>query len=250
MFEHIRSFPIEGFQIINAFINDDGFVEIAKPDDGDFYHLKYIIATTYVTDTEAVYCLRNVYEYLSNTMLPVYGFNDKKNFYDMLFHGNMEEALSVIYDVQFHYADLNNYVQDAELIYYGRKKRFQCPEEIRRSIALIGMAYIVLSGGPQVEFIPLTEEEIAQRNAYSWQGYLEQSSLVDAPPCAATGLCRMICNWRRDGKTELEIAEILYDDGKWCSLSQIGALLHSDDTRISADSMKKYAARLLAKPKE
>ena len=133
--------------------------------------------------------------------------------------------------------------------YFGRKKDFQCREEVRHSIALIGMAYAELSGGPQNEFIPLTEEEMAQREAYYLQEYLEQSGLADAPPCTVTGLSRMVCDWRRKGKTELEIAEILYDNGKWCSLSQIGALLHNDNTRISADSMKKNAVRLLAKPK-
>jgi len=40
MFEHIRPYPIIGFQRINAVLGDDGIVEILKPDDGDFYHLK------------------------------------------------------------------------------------------------------------------------------------------------------------------------------------------------------------------
>ena len=38
--EHIRPYPIIGFQRINAVLGDDGIVEILKPDDGDFYHLK------------------------------------------------------------------------------------------------------------------------------------------------------------------------------------------------------------------
>ena len=252
MFEHIHSFPIEGFQKINADINDDGIVEIFKPDDGDFYHLKYIIATTYVSDIEAVACLRNIYAPLSDISLPLFGIYDEG--FWMVLEGSMEEALSVINNVQFHYTYLNNYVREAQLIYYGRKKGFQCPEEIRRSIALIGMAYVELSSGPQIEFIPLTEEEIAQRNAAQDAFYrrleLEEFGLADTPPCTTTGLSRMVCDWRREGKTELEIAETLYDNGKWCSLSQIGALLHKDNTRISADSMKKNAARLLAKPKE
>jgi len=244
MFDHLSTFPIEGFQKINADLNDDGIVEILKPDDGDFYHLKYIVATKYVSDIEAVYCIRYIYEYLSKTILPLYGFYDDIC-YGMLLVGDYKESISVIYDVQFHYADLNNYVREAQLLYYGRKKDFQCPEPMRRSLALIGMAYVALARGNQIQFIPLTEEEIAQRDADYWQAYLEQSGLV-----AATGLCRMVCDWRREGKTELEIAEILYDNGKWCSLAQIGALLHNDNTRISADSMKKNASRLLAKPKE
>jgi hypothetical protein len=86
-----------------------------------------------------------------------------------------------------------------------------------------------------------TEEEIRwKQRAIEEYHFLEYT---------ATGICRMVWDWRREGKTEREIAELLYDDGKWCSLAQIGALLHNDDSRISADSMKKYAARLLGKAK-
>ena len=163
MFEHITPFPIDGFQKINADMNDGGLVEIFKPDDGDFYHLKYIIATTYVSDIEAVYCLRNIYAYLFDISLPLHGLDDEG--FWMVLEGSIEEALSVIHDVKFHYVNLNNYVREAQLLYYGRKKGFQCPEDIRRSIAFIGMAYVELSSGSQIEFIPLTEEDYAQLDA-------------------------------------------------------------------------------------
>ena len=90
-------------------------------------------------------------------------------------------------------------------------------------------------------FILPTEEDIV---------FMENASWRNTTSCTATGLCRMVCDWRQERKTEREIAAMLYDNGKWCSLAQIGALLHRDDTRISADSMKKYASRLLEKPKE
>lgn len=241
MFKSIKPFPVEGFQKINITMNDDGFFDILKPDDGDFYHLKHVIATTYVDDIDAINCIRSIYELLPSMILPLYGFRDEI-YYGMLLHGDRDEALSAIYDVQFHYTDLNNYAREAQLIYYSRKKGFQCPEEVRHYLSLIGMAYVELARGAQFEFMLPTEEDIA------WKEYA--ASEYHTSEFIATGLCRMVWDWRREGKTEREIAELLYDNGKWCSLAQIGALLHNNDTRISADSMKKYASRLLAKPKE
>ena len=246
MFEHIAPFPIEGFQKINFAMNDDGLVEILKPDDGELYCLKYIIATKYITDIEAVNCIRNIFASLLDITLPLYGLDDI--YFWMALEGSIADGIRVINNIQFHYVNLNNYVREAQLIYYGRKKGFQCPEAIRRSIALIGMAYVELTM-EQKNFIPLAAEEIAEQNTYYQQGYWEQADLADALPGTATGICRMICDWRREGKTEPEIAALLYDNGRWCSLAQIGALLHNDNSRISADSMKKHASRLLAKPK-
>ena len=61
------------------------------------------------------------------------------------------------------------------------------------------------------------------------------------------GLCSLVIRMRKEGKTEKEIAEFLNGDkGKWCSASQIGALLHRGGN-VSADAMLKHAQRLLGK---
>jgi hypothetical protein len=250
MFEHIEPFPIEGFQRINARCGDDGIVEILKPDDGELYNLCHIIDTGYISCEEAIMSLRNIYDNANIDMLPLYGIEDYEYTTLLDMSQEVEYAIDIIYRAKFHYKDLNNYVREAHQIYYSRKKGFQCPEDIRRSISLIGMAYIELAGGPQNGFIPLSAEEAAMRDALAEQYRLEQLGVYDAPPCTISGLSRMVCDWRRGGKTEQEIATLLYDNGKWCSIAQIGALLHRENTRVNADSMKKYAARLLANPKK
>lgn len=61
------------------------------------------------------------------------------------------------------------------------------------------------------------------------------------------GLCSLVIRMRKEGKTEKEIAEFLNGDKeKWCSASQIGALLHRGGN-VSADAMLKHAQRLLGK---
>lgn len=60
------------------------------------------------------------------------------------------------------------------------------------------------------------------------------------------GLCSLVIRMRKEGKTEKEIAATLHGSGKWCSASQIGALLHRGG-RVSADAMLKHAQRLLGK---
>lgn len=60
------------------------------------------------------------------------------------------------------------------------------------------------------------------------------------------GLCSLVIRMRKEGKTEKEIAATLHDSGKWCSASQIGALLHPGGN-ISADGLLKHAQRLLGK---
>ena len=60
------------------------------------------------------------------------------------------------------------------------------------------------------------------------------------------GLCGRVIMLRREGKTEEEIAAILSKSGKWCSIPQIGALLHPGG-HASRDAMIKHAQRLLGK---
>lgn len=60
------------------------------------------------------------------------------------------------------------------------------------------------------------------------------------------GLCSLVIRMRKEGQTEEEIAATLRGSGKWCSVSQIGALLHRGGN-ISAASMSKHAQRLLGK---
>ena len=59
------------------------------------------------------------------------------------------------------------------------------------------------------------------------------------------GLCGRVIMWRREGKTEEEIAAILSDAGTWCSAAQIGALLYLKEGRVSKDTMQKHGQRLL-----
>lgn len=243
MFEHVKPSYLEDFQKINAEISkDDSLINILKHDLGVFYRLTHVLETNYISTLEAVHCLRNIYKHLSDAILPLYGFTDEAYRDVVLLWDDIDAARDFVWEVEFHFADLNNYVREAQLIHHNRKKAFQCPDDVRRSIALIGMAYVELAGGPQMEFIPPTPEDIM------WMEHAV--SEYHTSEFIATGLCRMVWDWRREGKTEREIAELLYDNGKWCSLAQIGALLHNNDTRISADSMKKYASRLLGKSKE
>jgi len=67
---------------------------------------------------------------------------------------------------------------------------------------------------------------------------------TDEKRCDGKGLVALVCRMRRE-KKDKEIAAHLYDNGKWCSKAQVGALLHNDDSRIHADSMQQRAKRLL-----
>lgn len=58
------------------------------------------------------------------------------------------------------------------------------------------------------------------------------------------GLCSLVIRMRQEGKTDEEIAEFLDSSGR--SLSQIGALLHTDPEATQAAQMK-LAQRLLGK---
>lgn len=58
------------------------------------------------------------------------------------------------------------------------------------------------------------------------------------------GLCSLVIRMRQEGKTNEEIAEFLDSSGR--SLSQIGALLHTDPEATQATQMK-LAQRLLGK---
>ena len=61
------------------------------------------------------------------------------------------------------------------------------------------------------------------------------------------GLCWSVIMMRGEGKTEIEIAAILSNSGKWCSAAQIGALLYSKEGIVSKDAMQKHGQRLLGK---
>lgn len=61
------------------------------------------------------------------------------------------------------------------------------------------------------------------------------------------GLAGKVCDMRREGKSDEEIAAYLYDGGTWCTQAQIGALLHADDSRVASESMQQRARRLLGK---
>jgi preprotein translocase subunit SecG len=68
-------------------------------------------------------------------------------------------------------------------------------------------------------------------------------------PCDGKGLPAVVCQLRREGKSEKEIAEYLSDKKQWCSNPQIGALLHENTevSKVTSDAMTKYAQRLLDK---
>lgn len=92
-----------------------------------------------------------------------------------------------------------------------------------------------------------TELELARQEKAVLQAELEKarhgqeiSALEDH------GLCGRVIMLRREGKTEEEIAAILSNSGKWCSIPQIGALLHPGG-HASRDAMIKHAQRLLGK---
>jgi hypothetical protein len=231
---------IEGFQRINADRGDDGYIHIFQPDNDVFYHFKYVLYTEMLTPREAVTSLRNAATTFGNNFLRVYGVPVHE--IEIILRGNMDEAEVIIYYVQFYYKDLENYALQAQKIYYRRAKKFYADTETRKSISRIAMAYVELSGGVQNMYI------------YDEDRY-RQAQIGTGGECANTccdgvGLCRVVCYMRRQGKSDHEIAEILHDGGRWCSIAQIGALLHRDETRVSADSMKKQGSRLLAETGE
>lgn len=76
-----------------------------------------------------------------------------------------------------------------------------------------------------------------------------EAALAKKTSCNGRGMPQFVCNLRRDGKPEEEIAEILSDKGQWCSNPQIGALLHANTeiSGVTSDAMTKHAQRLLGK---
>lgn len=93
----------------------------------------------------------------------------------------------------------------------------------------------------RAEAAALREENAALKAA------LEQARQAQASPSLeGHGLCSRVITMRQEGKTEEEIAAMLHDSGKWCSVAQVGALLYRGD-RVSRDAMQKHAQRLLGK---
>ena len=77
---------------------------------------------------------------------------------------------------------------------------------------------------------------------------LEKRLSVEVPKLnEGKGLSGLVCKLRREGKSDEEIADYLYDGGTWCTQAQIGALLHADDSRVASESMQQRARRLLGK---
>lgn len=75
----------------------------------------------------------------------------------------------------------------------------------------------------------------------------KKASTVSA--CACKGLPAIVCQMRREGRNEEEIAKHLWDKGQGCSNPQIGALVHPTAKvgETTSDAMTKYAQRLLGK---
>ena len=69
--------------------------------------------------------------------------------------------------------------------------------------------------------------------------------------CNGKGMLLTVCEMRRNGYSEKEIAEILWNNEEGCSNPQIGALLHSNSKidKLVSDTMTKYAQRLRGKAK-
>jgi hypothetical protein len=93
----------------------------------------------------------------------------------------------------------------------------------------------------------IAELEKELRNAEENLLTTKNSLLKNVTICNGKGLVALVCRMRRDGKSDQDIAKHLYDDGKWCSYSQVGALLHPDEGRVAADSMQQRGRRLLGK---
>lgn len=75
---------------------------------------------------------------------------------------------------------------------------------------------------------------------------LEEWQRVNPSGNREHGLCSLVIRMREEGKTDTEIAEYLYDNKSWCSISQVGALLYRG-SRVTADAMLKHGQRLLGK---
>lgn len=75
----------------------------------------------------------------------------------------------------------------------------------------------------------------------------QQTAPATSPLDNDNSLAAMVCKMRYAGKEEEEIAAHLYDDGEWCTQSQVGALLHADESRVVSSSMQQRARRLLGK---
>jgi hypothetical protein len=230
---------IENFQRINADIGDDGYIHFFQPDNGVFYYFEYVLQTEEITPRDALTSLRDIAKTFGDDFLRIYGIPVHE--IEILLRGNMDEAEVLMYYVQFYYQDLEKYALKAQKIYYNCEKNFLADTETRRSLSLIAMTYVELSGGLQNKYI-YDEEQYEQ----AWVSADEERANTC---CDGVGLCRMVCDMKHQGKSDNEIAEILHDGGKWCSIAQIGALLHKDETRVAADSMKKQGSRLLAAEK-
>lgn len=75
------------------------------------------------------------------------------------------------------------------------------------------------------------------------------ASHTASPTCNCKGLPAVVCQMRRQGESEKEIAKYLWDKGQGCSNPQIGALVHPTAKvgETTSDAMTKYAQRLLGK---
>lgn len=92
-----------------------------------------------------------------------------------------------------------------------------------------------------------TELELARQEKVALQAELENAR--QGPKITDLenhGLYGRVTIMRQEGKTEKEIAAFLSDDGNWCSIPQIGALLHPEG-HVSRAAMIKHAQRLLGK---
>lgn len=78
------------------------------------------------------------------------------------------------------------------------------------------------------------------------QKQLEEARRGNTSGMGEHGLCSLVIRMREEGKTEEEIAAFLNDNKKWCTASQVGALLHRGG-RVTADAMLKHGQRLLGK---
>lgn len=132
-----------------------------------------------------------------------------------------------------------------------KQQDFTEREKWKHSLNIVddGFSFLKEFYSEQSEKIAKLSNDIRNKNRHI--DYLEQEiqkmQSHGTTGCDGCGHLSRICRMRRNGTSEEELANFLYNSGDWFSYAQIGALLHTEETKVAQESMGQRARRLLGK---
>jgi hypothetical protein len=211
--------------------------EIKRPA-GDFFTYEELIEFLALSPANLVSCLRK-----HRDIIKIYSSILNQKDRDWFYNNSIDpvECLYTFHEAKFHYIEVrelrNALLAEQQVLDESRvQERVGLKEDLAKKNTRIAELELEFATARQ----RIAELEIQLATA---------KEAPTTPACVCKGLPSVVCQMRRSGKSEKEIAESLSDKGQGCSNPQIGALVHptAQIGYTTPDALTKYAQRLLGK---